>query len=379
MIAGTTNGSTPSLQVMTNQGNGTFTPYTHTFDGVYGGAARWVDYDGDSALDLLLTGTGSAGNTLRLYRSRDCISDLGLTKRVSPSSVLPGDEVIYTLQFQKTGPQIATRVVLTEILPVSLFSGVSFTSTLPITPVFGVPYIWQLPNIPVGEGGTIVVRGRTTFAATGATINNTATIHAREDITPTNDSATAVLTVRAPILNFVTTDLTVDENGGSATVQVQLDIPNPLGNVLVTYRSSQGTAQPGQDYTTVDNVLVIPAGQTSGSFTVPIVNDTLDEENETILLDLLNPVGAKLGAQGRAVLTIVDNDALPTLSVSGPDIVEHANVAEFVFTLSAASGRPITLTVNTINDGNGAGLCCNGRQACGDSSGHHNAESSTDR
>ncbi|MEZ4675358.1 MAG: Calx-beta domain-containing protein [Caldilineaceae bacterium] len=245
---------------------------------------------------------------------------------------------------------MATRVVLTEILPVSLFSGVSFTSTLPITPVFGVPYIWQLPNIPVGEGGTIVVRGRTTFAATGATINNTATIHAREDITPTNDSATAVLTVRAPILNFVTTDLTVDENGGSATVQVQLDIPNPLGNVLVTYRSSQGTAQPGQDYTTVDNVLVIPAGQTSGSFTVPIVNDTLDEENETILLDLLNPVGAKLGAQGRAVLTIVDNDALPTLSVSGPDTVEHANVAEFVFTLSAASGRPITLTVNTIND-----------------------------
>ncbi|MEZ4675357.1 MAG: FG-GAP-like repeat-containing protein [Caldilineaceae bacterium] len=77
LIAGTTNGSTPSLQVMTNQGNGTFTPYTHTFDGVYGGAARWVDYDGDSALDLLLTGTGSAGNTLRLYRSRDCISDLG--------------------------------------------------------------------------------------------------------------------------------------------------------------------------------------------------------------------------------------------------------------------------------------------------------------
>jgi hypothetical protein len=43
--------------------------------------------------------------------------------------------------------------------------------------------------------------------------------------------------------------------------------------------------------------------------TVPIINDTLDEPNETVALQLTNPQdGATLGARDTAVLTIVDND-----------------------------------------------------------------------
>jgi len=52
------------------------------------------------------------------------------------------------------------------------------------------------------------------------------------------------------------------------------------------------------------------AGQvlTSKTFTVIIINDTLDEPTETVLLALSNPGKAALGTPSSATLSVVDND-----------------------------------------------------------------------
>ena len=60
----------------------------------------------------------------------------------------------------------------------------------------------------------------------------------------------------------------------------------------------QGTATgSGTDYTLANGTLTIGAGSTSGTITIAsIVNDTLDEPNETVIVTLSNPSNATLGS-----------------------------------------------------------------------------------
>jgi PKD repeat protein/N-acetylneuraminic acid mutarotase len=62
------------------------------------------------------------------------------------------------------------------------------------------------------------------------------------------------------------------------------------------------------DYTSTGGTLAFAPGDTSRTFAVPIINDTLDETNETVTLTLSNPTNADLGAPSTATLTIVDDD-----------------------------------------------------------------------
>jgi uncharacterized repeat protein (TIGR01451 family) len=348
LIAGSTDGTTPSVQLMANIGSDNFLALTTDFADVQSGTALWGDYDGDRDLDLLLTGSGSSGPTMQLYRSLDCTSDLTIVKSVTPAAVLPGEFVTYTLAIQNVGPQVATRVVLTNLIAFESLIELTVDSSLPLTQI-GPPYIWQLPNIAPETGGTIQIRGRASYEAMGTTISNTATIYAREDVTPTNNVSSAAVTVRAPELNFAVATAEVGEEGGSATITVTLSEPNYAGAVIVHYQSSGGTATSGSDYTAVNNTLFIPPGELSATFTIPMIEDVLDEANETVWLTLSDLSGAVLGARTQMRLTIVDNDAPPTLAVSGGTVLESAGVVEFTFTLSAVSGLPITLTVSTVN------------------------------
>jgi len=71
-ITGLTSASVPTTIVYRNNG-GTFTPVAGSFLGVFGGSVTWADYDGDGDLDLMITGSSTAGSTgtpvTRLYRN----------------------------------------------------------------------------------------------------------------------------------------------------------------------------------------------------------------------------------------------------------------------------------------------------------------------
>jgi hypothetical protein len=121
-------------------------------------------------------------------------------------------------------------------------------------------------------------------------------------------SPTATLTINAnDLLSFSTSTYRVSESNASATITVRLNGPSNVP-VSVDYASSDGTATAGSDYTATSGTLTFAPGETTKTFAVPFVNDSLDELNETLTVALSNPSSATLGAPASAVLTIVDND-----------------------------------------------------------------------
>jgi hypothetical protein len=126
-------------------------------------------------------------------------------------------------------------------------------------------------------------------------------------------------------LRFSQPAYAVAENAGSALITVIRTGPAARA-VTVKYATGDGAATAGADYTQRSGTLTFGVGQVSATFSVPIANDTVHEEPETVTLTLSDPGGgALLGTPATAVLTIVDNDAgglvqfsAPTYTVSEP-------------------------------------------------------------
>src|SRR5262249_51841170 len=74
-------------------------------------------------------------------------------------------------------------------------------------------------------------------------------------------------------LQFSSSGYSVNENQGTATVAVTRTGGSD-GAVSVNYATSNGTATAGSDYTAAAGTLTFAAGETSKTFTVPIINDT---------------------------------------------------------------------------------------------------------
>ncbi|MBV9926508.1 MAG: DUF4214 domain-containing protein [Acidobacteria bacterium] len=149
---------------------------------------------------------------------------------------------------------------------------------------------------------------------------------------------------------------TIGENSGSAPITVTRT-GGSAGAVSVTFNTSNGTAVAGSDYTAVTSFTVNFADGDAATKTVnvPVTDDLLDEFDETVNLTLSNATGGAnlVGSPATAVLTIADNDAAPALSVSDVTVNEGdaaRTPANFVVSLSAPSGKAVTVMYSTIDD-----------------------------
>ena len=158
-----------------------------------------------------------------------------------------------------------------------------------------------------------------------------------------------ITNVDAPQLRV--SDITVTE-GATLSFEVALD-KAATWDVVVPFTTKDGTAvQPG-DYTASASTVTIAAGDTTASVPVLTVDDRLDENAETMRLELSATTDAVL-ADPIAVGTLFDNDALPTVSlasakVTGDEQDSGGNAGSLSFTvqLSAASGRDVTVDYKT--------------------------------
>jgi hypothetical protein len=121
-------------------------------------------------------------------------------------------------------------------------------------------------------------------------------------------------------VRFSAATYTATEAAGQATITVNR-VGGTAGVVTVDYATTGGgTAVPGigGDYTPVSGTLTFATGQTSRTFTVPVLDDDVADGPKTVALVLRNPVGALLGAPPSATLTLTDNDVAGTIQFGAP-------------------------------------------------------------
>jgi hypothetical protein len=143
-------------------------------------------------------------------------------------------------------------------------------------------------------------------------------------------------------------DRTLSESTTPQNFTVTLSMTSTQ-TVTVDYSTANGTATAGADYTAVNGTLTFAPGETTKTINVPIINDALDELDETYFVNLSNASNAILiDNQGQG--TITDNDNTPTLSINDVSVTEGdsgTKTLDFTVTLSTASGQTVTVNYAT--------------------------------
>ncbi|HEY5908214.1 MAG TPA: Calx-beta domain-containing protein [Vicinamibacteria bacterium] len=148
-------------------------------------------------------------------------------------------------------------------------------------------------------------------------------------------------------LQFGLSAYVASESAGEVVITVRR-LGSLEGTARVDYATFDGTAEAPVDYAPLGPVagaLFFPDGAGARSFVVPLVDDTLPEGEETVLLRLSGFVGAVAGPQATAVLTLKDDDPAGRFSVSPSRLRLGEAAGEARLTVKRAGGAVGTVTV----------------------------------
>jgi hypothetical protein len=124
-----------------------------------------------------------------------------------------------------------------------------------------------------------------------------------------------------PNVGFERSSSVEDEASNVVMVPVTLDA-DASGTVTVDYTISDGSAKRGEDYTATNGTLTWNVGERVQFVPVTIINDGVEEGDETIELRLRNAKGAKLGIDEHTLG--INSDILPRVRF----IVQQSNGPE---------------------------------------------------
>lgn len=163
--------------------------------------------------------------------------------------------------------------------------------------------------------------------------------------------STAIVTIQdddaAPSVAFIQSTRSVAESAG--TIQLDLALSTASGQAITVPYTVSGTATSATDYTLTAGTITIGPGQTTASIPLAILDDGLNETNETVIVTLGSPTHATLGTPSSLTTTIIDNDGAPTLYVSDVSVSESAGQATFTVQLTTASGTTVTFDWTTVD------------------------------
>ena len=265
------------------------------------------------------------------------ISDDTLSVSIEgPAAIVEGEDAEYIVTLAGSFGEDA--VVVTYTVTGTATSGEDYTPpsetlTVPAGATTGTIVISTQPDgVLEGEETLVVTLVDATTGMRAAAVASPATV-----LTTIEDSDGTVT------VSVTDSEIVVEADPAIFTVTLSSRVSEDVSLRYAT--SDDGTATAGEDYTAASEAVVVPAGQTTATFTVATLADDDDEAvEETFTVNLTEdpgrplPEGVRLaGATASGKIT----DYALTASVTGP-----ANVAE---------GSPATFTVSLDTDGDPRG------------------------
>ncbi len=144
-------------------------------------------------------------------------------------------------------------------------------------------------------------------------------------------------------------DISVENAAGSApsmTFNVKLSTASMLP-VTVNYKTTDGTAIAGKDYTAVRDAITILPGETVGTITVPLIPAAIHEADKTLEVKLSNATGVTI-KNSHATGTVQCSVAEPQLSIQ--DASDMGRFLAFKVQLSSGTSVPVTVNYSTVDD-----------------------------
>jgi uncharacterized repeat protein (TIGR01451 family) len=264
-------------------------------------------------------------------------TDLGVTQVALPDPVRVGDNVTYTLKVTNKGPDTATNVVLTDLLP----ANVALVSASPIGSCSGTTTITcTLGNLAKGPGVTVVIVARTT--AKGI-LNNVVSVASDETETNVRDNRDIGQTV-ATFANLAVRSLVAPAAvlpGETITIQ---DTTQNLGAVDATrdtvtrfYLSSDSKKDSG-DISLTQRVVPALAKKQSSTASTTVTIDGATALGKYFIIAIADDGGAVVETNER-------NQKSRKITVTRPDLT----VSSLQTPGSAVAGSSIAIRDTTRN------------------------------
>lgn len=238
-----------------------------------------------------------------------------------------------------SGPLTVTKAssataVTSSVNPSEFGQSVTFTAT--VTSSNGIPSgTVQFKNNGSNLGSAVVLVGGVAQLTTTALSSGTHTITAEYsgdgNFTSSNGTLTGGQVVKAAVTMTINDVSVAEGNSGTTNLvfTVTLSATSAL-TIKVDFATADGTATTS-DYQSTSGTLTFNPGQLTQTITVAVNGDQVTEPNETVLLNLNNPVNVIVN-DGQGVGTINnDDDLLLILDESGPAANQAAAVDSLLF------------------------------------------------
>ena len=142
--------------------------------------------------------------------------------------------------------------------------------------------------------------------------------------------------------------------GGTADVKVTLS-KDPERTVVIPITATNQHGAVDGDYSGVPTILTFDSGETEQSLTFAAVDDTVDDDGESVKLTFGSPfpIGVSAGTTHETIVSITDDDG-PAVEVSfeySTYTVSEGSGVTVKVKLSAEPERPVIITLSPVNQG----------------------------